>query len=100
MDFHRHAKHFTMAGISKGSSLIFESRVITLEEEKKSEANPPTSLRDAETSRQTDRCCLSSRHLEKGTLMLMVGNVLGLLWLDEKPLLSETVILPCLSSQQ
>lgn len=32
--------------------------------------------------------------------MLMVGNVLGLLWLDEKPLLSETVTLPCLYSHQ
>lgn len=32
--------------------------------------------------------------------MLMVGNVLGLLRLDEKPLLSETATSPCLSSQQ
>lgn len=89
MAFHRHVKHFAMASISKGSSLIFKSRVIILERSRKSEAIPPTSLRDMETSRQTDRCCLSSRHLEKGTLMPMVGNVVGLLWLDEKPLLSE-----------
>lgn len=32
--------------------------------------------------------------------MLMVGNVLGLLWLDEKPLQSETATLPCLYSPQ
>lgn len=44
-------KHFAMARISKGTSLVSKFRVIMLEEVKLSEAIPPTYLRDAEMQR-------------------------------------------------